>query len=49
MRDFQPELLTDLVTTDVQELWDKFASTLEQDTEKFISTRKASTPNEKKG
>ena len=26
---FQSELLTDLATTDVQELWDKFASRLE--------------------
>ena len=30
MRDFQSELLTDLATADVQELWDMFASRLEQ-------------------
>ena len=41
-RDFQSELLTDLATTDVQELWDKFASRLEQCIDK-IPTRKAST------
>ena len=43
MRDFQSELLTDLATTDVQELWDMFASRPEQGTEKFILTRKAGT------
>ena len=43
MRDFQSELLTDLATTDVQELWDIFASRLEQVIEKFIPTRKADT------
>ena len=43
MRDFQSELLTDLATTDVQELWDKFASRLEQGIDKFIPTRKAGT------
>ena len=36
MRDFQSELLTDLATTDVQELWDMFASRLEQGIDKFI-------------
>lgn len=41
MREFQSELLTDLATTDVQEMWDKFASRLEQGIEKFIPTRKA--------
>ena len=41
MRDFQSELLTDLVTTDVKKLWDKFASRLEQGIDKFIHTRKA--------
>ena len=43
MRDFQSELLTDLATTDVQELWDKFASRLEQGIDKYIPTRKAGT------
>ena len=43
MRDFQSELLTDLATTDVQELWDMFASRLEQGIDKFIPTRKAGT------
>ena len=43
MRDFQSELLTDLATTDVQELWDKFASGLEQGIDTFIPTRKAGT------
>ena len=43
MRDIQSELLTDLATTDVQELWDKFASRLEQGIDKFIPTRKAGT------
>ena len=43
MRGFQSELLTDLATTDVQELWDKFASRLEQGMDKFIPTRKAGT------
>ena len=43
MRDFQSELLTDLATTDVQELWDKFASNLEQGIDKFIPTMKAGT------
>ena len=45
MRDFQSELLTDLATTDVQELWDIFASRLEQGIDKFIPTRKAGTRN----
>ena len=45
MKDFQSELLTDLATTDVQELWDKFASRLEQGIDKFIPTRKAGTRN----
>ena len=44
MRDFQSELLTDLATTDVQDLWDKFASRLEQGIDKFISTRKDGFP-----
>ena len=39
MRDFRSELLTD----DVQELWDMFASRLEQGIDKFIPTRKAGT------
>ena len=43
MRDFQSELLTDLATTDVQELWDMIASRLEQGIDKFIPTRKAGT------
>ena len=43
MRDFQSEHLTDLATTDVQELWDMFASRLEQGIDKFIPTRKAGT------
>ena len=43
MRDFQSELLTDLATTDVQELWDKFASRLEQGIDKCTPTRKADT------
>ena len=43
MRDFQSELLTDLATTDVKELWDMFASRLEQGIDKFIPTRKAGT------
>ena len=43
MRDFQSELLTDLATTDVQEMWDKFASKLKQGIDKFIPTRKAGT------
>ena len=43
MRDFESELLSDLATTYVQELWDIFASRLEQDIEKFIPTRKAGT------
>ena len=43
MKDFQSELLTDLATTDVQELWDMFASRLEQGIDKFIPTRKAGT------
>ena len=43
MRDFQSELLTELATTDVQELWDTFASRLEQGIDKFIPTRKAGT------
>ena len=43
MRDFQSELHTDLATTDAQELWDKFASRLEQGIDKFIPTRKAGT------
>ena len=43
MRDFQSKLLTDLATTDVQELWDMFASRLEQGIDKFIPTRKAGT------
>ena len=43
MRDFQSELLTDLATTDVQELWDIFASRLEQGIDKFIPTRKVGT------
>ena len=42
-RNFQSELLTDLGTTDVQELWDKFASRLEQGIDKFIPSRKAGT------
>ena len=45
VRNFQSELLTDLATTDVQKLWDKFASRLEQGIDKFIPTRKASTRN----
>ena len=45
VRNFQSELLTDLATTDVQKLWDKFASRLEQGIDKFIPTRKASTHN----
>ena len=40
MRDFQSELHADLVSTDVQELWDKFASRLEQGIDKVIPTRK---------
>ena len=40
MRDFQSELLTGLATTDVQELWDKFASRLERGIDEFIPTRK---------
>ena len=43
MRDFQSELHTDLATTDVQELWGKFAGRLEQGIDKFIPTRKAGT------
>ena len=43
MRDFQSELHTDLATIDVQELWDKFASRLEQGIDKFSPTRKAGT------
>ena len=43
MRDFQSELLTDLATTDVQQMWDIFASRLEQGIDKFIPTRKAGT------
>ena len=43
MKDFQSELLTDLAATDVQELWDKLASRLEQGIDKFILTRKAGT------
>ena len=43
MRDFYSELQTDLATSDVQELWDKFASRLEQGIEKFIPVRKAGT------
>ena len=41
MRD--SELLTDLATTDVQKLWDKFANRLEQGIDKFIPTSKAGT------
>ena len=43
MRDCQSELLTDLAITDVQELWDQFASRLEQGVDKFIPTRIAGT------
>ena len=43
MRDFQSEVLTDLATTDVQELWVMLASRLEQGIDKFIPTRKAGT------
>ena len=43
MRDFQSELLTDLATTDVQELWVMLASGLEQGIDKFIPTRKSGT------
>ena len=43
MGGFQSELLTDLTTTDVQELWDMFASRLEQGIHKFIPTRKVGT------
>ena len=43
MRDFYPELQTDLATSAVQELWDKFASRLEQGIEKFVPVRKAGT------
>ena len=43
MRDFLSELHTDIATTDVQGLWDKFASRLEQGIDKFIPTRKAGT------
>ena len=43
MRDFKSELLTDLATRNVQELWDMFASRLEQGMDKFIRTRKAGT------
>ena len=42
MRDFQSELLTAI---NVQELWDKFVSQLEQGIDKFIPTRKAGTRN----
>ena len=35
MRDFQSELLTELATTDVQELWDMFSSRLEQGIDKI--------------
>ena len=41
MRDSQSELLTDLATTDAQELWDIFALRLEQGIDKFILTKKA--------
>ena len=43
MSDFYSELQTYLATSDVQELWDKFASRLEQGIEKFIPVRKAGT------
>ena len=43
MRDCQSELLTDLAITDVQELWDQFASRLEQGVDEFIPTRIAGT------
>ena len=43
MRDFQSELVTDLATKDVQELWDMFASRHGQGTDKFIPAKKAGT------
>ena len=42
MMAFQSELLTDLATKDVQELWVNLAIRLEQGIDKFIFTRKAS-------
>ena len=41
MRYFQSEFLTDIATTDAQELWDIFALRLEQGIDKFILTKKA--------
>ena len=44
MRDFLLELtLSSLATTDVQSLWDKFVTRLQQSIDKFIPVRKAGT------
>ena len=44
MRDLHSELTqSDLTTTSVQSMWDKFATKLEQGIDKFIPSRKSST------
>ena len=44
MRDLHSELTqSDLATTSVQSIWDRFASKLEQGIDKFIPTRKSGT------
>ena len=43
MRDFHSELQSDPATTDIQELWDKFASGLQRGIEKRIPIRRSGT------
>ena len=43
MRDLHLELQFDPATTDIHELWDKFAGRLQQGTDSFIPTRKTGT------
>ena len=46
MRDLHSELTrSDLATTSVQSIWDRFATKLEQGIDKFIPTRKTGTPD----
>ena len=43
MRDIHTELLSNPATTDIQELWDKFASGLQQGIDKHIPIRRSGT------
>ena len=43
MRDIYTELLSNLATTDIQELWDKFSSGLQQGIDKYIPIRRSGT------